>query len=148
MPPTKKKATSSYSGPWSSSRILNSSSPLASKDILPFLLACLSGWDSNYDETQKRAIIHVLPEKYRNHKYDDSGHLLCPVPLDFLLADPYLRSAVSKFKANLSDGFYEKSWQNQAAKAMQERKDGRFDSYLREKVETEFGVGGCTNDTK
>ncbi|KAK5045003.1 hypothetical protein LTR84_010151 [Exophiala bonariae] len=147
MPPARKNAPTRNSGPWSCSRILNSSSPLASKEILPFLVTCISGWNSDYDETQKKVIIDSLPEKYRKYHSDNSGHLLCPISPEFLLEDPYFRSAVAKFKTNLADGFYEKTWQNQAAKASQEREQGKFANYLREKAEADFGLGDCIKET-
>lgn len=139
MPGAKKQPPNRNTGPWSSLRILNSSSPVASKDMLPFLVTCISAWDSAYDEGQKRAIIDSLPPKYRKYEFDGSGGLVCPIPADILLEGPYFRSAVSKFKTNLTDGFYEKGWQNQATRAMQERRDGKFDEYLREKADKEFG---------
>lgn len=138
MPPPKKKPKTN-TGPWSSLRILNSTSPVTTKDLHPFLVSCISAWDGEYDEAQKRAIIDSLPPRYRKYELDGSGHLVCPVSVDFLLEDPYFKSAISKFKANLIDGLYEKGWQNQARKAMQERCEGKFDVYLREKTEQEFG---------
>ncbi|KEF51258.1 uncharacterized protein A1O9_12608 [Exophiala aquamarina CBS 119918] len=138
MPAAKKKPKGT-TGPWSSSRILNSTSPVASMDIHTFLVNCISAWDEKYDEAQKRAIIDSLPRPYRKYEFDGSGHLICPVSTGFLLEDPYFKSAIQKFKTNLIDGLYEKGWQNQARTAMQERSEGKFDTYLREKAECEFG---------
>lgn len=109
-------------------------------NIHSFLVDCISAWDGNYDEAQKRAIIDSLPRQYRKYEVDGSGHLIRPVSTDFLLEDPYFKSAILKFKANLNDGLYEKGWQNLARKAMQERSEGKFDTYLREKAEGEFGI--------
>lgn len=152
MSPPKKKPKGN-TGPWSSPRILNSTSPIAAKDIHPFLVSCISAWDDDYDEAQKRVIVDSLPPRYRKYEFDGSGSLICPVSVDFLLEDPYFKRAISKFKANLADGFYEKGWQNQARKAMQERSQGQFDVYLREKAEQEFGscvreqIGDVTVDS-
>jgi len=108
-------------------------------DLHSFLVGCISTWDTNYDEIQKHAIIDSLPRQYRKYNVDGSGHLICPVSTDFLLEDPYIKSAILKFKTNLKEGLYEKGWQNRARKAMQERDEGKFDTYLREKAESEFG---------
>jgi len=98
----------------------------------------MSGW-SNYSEDEKRSIIDSLPPNYREYEIDDKGSLICPLTLDFVLGDRYLQSAITKFKREVTDGFYEKRWQNQAKQAMQERREGKFDDYLKEHVEEMFG---------
>lgn len=73
----------------------------------------------------------------------------CPISLDFVMTDPFLKRAVSKFKDDVSEGSYEEKWQRDAKKAMQERADGKFDEHLRQQVEEMFGDGGaddCDND--
>jgi len=126
-------------GPWSSSRILNSSTPIVGKDILAFLVTCISGWQENYDEEEKHAIIDSLPPHYRKYDVDESGRLKCPVSVDLVLKDSHLKAAVARFKNDVSEGHYEKAWQNRARKAMQERQEGRFDEYLEQHAEEMFG---------
>jgi len=130
-------------GPWSSSRILNASSPIVTqnKDIHAFLVTSISGWkdNSNYTEAEKRAIIDSLPPRHRKYEVDEQGNLICPVTVDFVAGDPYVKAAAAKFKKAVADGLFEKSWQNQARKAMQERREGKFDAYLQEQTGATFG---------
>lgn len=140
MPPPPKKQKKN-TGPWSSSRILNASSPILGKDVQAFLITCMSGWDDSYDETEKRSIIDSLPERYRIYEVDDdTGKLKCPITMEFVLEDPHFKAGISKFKSNVEDGFFESRWQKQATTAMQERRQGKFDQYLKEHVEEVFGV--------
>jgi len=138
-----KTSTNTNTGPWSSSRILNSTSPLVTKDldIHAFLVTCISGWRDNctYSEADRRAIIGSLPPAYRRYDVDDEGHLICPVSVDFMLEDPYVKAATGKFKRAVGAGLYERIWQNQARKAMQERREGGFDEFLHEQTEATFG---------
>lgn len=129
----------SSTGPWSVQRILNGSSPIATKDVHAFLVPAISGWSTDYTEAEKRTIIDSLPPRFRRYDTDATGALVCPITLDFVLDDPFLKSAVSKFKRAVADGFYEQGWQNRARRAMQERQEGRFDEYLQEQVEAAFG---------
>ncbi|KIW54344.1 hypothetical protein PV05_06708 [Exophiala xenobiotica] len=150
MPPTKskssKRAPSNKTGPWSTARILNSTSPVANKDIHAFLVQCISGWNENYTEEEKRAIIDRLPPRFHTHDVDEAGSLLCPISADFVLEDPYLKAAVPRFKQHVNEGYYEQGWQNKARKAMQERREGKFDAYLQEEIEAAFGDGEDVGD--
>ncbi|EXJ80053.1 hypothetical protein A1O3_08339 [Capronia epimyces CBS 606.96] len=127
-------------GPWSALRILNSTSPIITKDLHAFLVTCISGWNDRFNEDEKSAIINALPAKYRKYKVDESGNLFCPISVDFVLDDPYVKAAICRFKKDISEGCYEKGWQNQARKAMQERRDGKFDTYLQGHTEEMFGA--------
>ncbi|KAJ4502602.1 hypothetical protein HRR83_009018 [Exophiala dermatitidis] len=139
------KRTKRNTGPWSSLRILNSASPVLKKDIHGFLVTCISGWHDRYNEAEKRAIIDSMPPPYRQYELDDSGALVCPISVDFVLNDPHVRAAISRFKQDVSEGFYEKGWQNQARKAVKERQAGKFDTYLHEHVEEKFGEQATDN---
>ncbi|KIW99434.1 uncharacterized protein Z518_11173 [Rhinocladiella mackenziei CBS 650.93] len=134
-------------GPWSSLRILNSTSPILSKDLHGFLVTCISGWNDNYNEAEKRTIIDSLPPQYRKYELDGGGRLVCPISIDFLLEDAYVKAAIPKFKRDVSDGYYEKGWQNQARKALQERQDGKFDAYLQEHAEQVFAEQQARDDS-
>src|ERR1700754_2132777 len=138
MPPLAKRPKRN-TGPWSSLRILNSTSPIVSKDIHAFLVACISGWADHYTQDERRSIIDSLPPQYRKYEIDSDGGLVCPVSIDFVLEDSYIRAAIPKFAKDMGEGFYEKGWQNQAKNAMKERRDGKFDEYLRGHTEEVFG---------
>ncbi|EXJ65805.1 uncharacterized protein A1O5_11046 [Cladophialophora psammophila CBS 110553] len=110
-----------------------------------FLIAAVSSWNADsdaYTEHEKRSIIDSLPPRYRKYELDAEGRLKCPLSVEFVLDDPYIKAAVHKFKRDVSEGCYERSWQNQARKAMQERRDGKFDPYLQEQTEETFGESG------
>ncbi len=135
-------------GPWAAATILNSKSPIVSKDMVAFLSSCVANWDTNYTEEQKRSLIDSLPLRYRQYDVDDdTGRLVCPVSVAFVREDKYVRAATIKFKEAVRKGLYGKGWQNQARKAMQDRADGRFDEYLRELAEEEFGDPASTSES-
>lgn len=147
MAPSKKtKRPARNTGNWSALRVLNSTSPIVTKDIHAFLGTCISGWAVNYTEAEKRAIIDSLPPQHRKYETDGDGLLICPITVDFMLEDPYVKAATAKFKRALADGLYEKGWQNEAGKAMQERRQGKFDAYLQEKTENAFGELGSDDN--
>jgi hypothetical protein len=137
-------------GPWSPARILDSSSPIVKADVHGFLITAILAWnsgDDDYTEDEKRAIINSLPPACRKHETDENGRLKCPLSSEFVLEDSFLRRAANKFKTDVSDGCYVRSWQNQARKAMQERRDGKFDAYLQAYAEENFGEGNGEDET-
>ena len=88
-------------------------------------------------------MIDALPPAYRIYEHDEAGALKCPISIDCIKSDPFLKRAVSKFKTDVSEGSYEEKWQRDAKKAMQERAEGKFDEHLRQQVEYMFGdIGG------
>jgi hypothetical protein len=137
---------STAKGSWATSKILTPSSAITapSTDIHAFLITCMSGFDS-YSEDEKRAIIDVLPEPYRKYNLNADNKLECPLSLDFVMTDPFLKRAISKFKNDVSEGYYDPTWQSKARVAMQERRDGVFDEYLKQHVEEMFGEGVGTD---
>jgi hypothetical protein len=48
---------------------------------------------------------------------------------------------VAKVKRDIGEGYYEKGWHTRAKKATQERREGKFDEYLKEHAEDLFGEG-------
>lgn len=52
--------------------------------------------------------------------------------------DTYIKRAVARFQRDLGDGYYEKSWQDKARRAHQERMDGKFDEYVKQHAEEVF----------
>ena len=142
MPPTRPKR-----GPpkvsltaYTSSAILKSTSVLTkpSTDLPAFLLTCLTSW-SDYTEAQKHQIISSLPPTYQIRRTDSDGKLECPLSIEFIREDNYLREGIEKFKRDVGEGYFDPTWRKNAAMAMREREEGRFDDYLRDKVEAEFG---------
>lgn len=142
MPPTRprrappKPSLTTYT----SSAILKSTSILAkpTTDLHAFLLTCLKSW-SDYTEAQKHQIIASLPPTYRIHITDSEGNLECPLSIDFIREDTYLREGIEKFKRDVGEGYFDPTWRKNAGIAMREREEGKFDEYLRDKVDAEFG---------
>lgn len=125
---------------YTSSSILKSTSVLTkpTTDLHAFLLSCLTSW-SEYTEPQKQQIISSLPPAYQVRNIDADGNLECPLSMDFIREDPYLREGIEKFKRDVSEGYFDPTWRRNAMIAMREREEGKFDEYLHEKVEAEFG---------
>lgn len=61
-----------------------------------------------------------------------------PLTASNVREDSYVKRAVAKFKRDLGDGYYEKTWQDKARRAHQERMEGRFDDYVRQHAEGMF----------
>ena len=124
----------------SAPRVLNSKSPILSQDIHGFLAAALGPeyW-SQYSEAEKRKLIDLSPAAYQSYGVDGDGKLECPFSINFLQSDVYLKAGVARFKHNVEAGYWEAKWQEQARKAMQERREGKFDEYLADHAEDCFG---------
>lgn len=127
-------------GPWSVIRILNPTSPILddSRDIHQFIITCLLGWEENYDEDEKKSIIDSLPTRYRRYETDQNGKLVFPISLDFISQDQFIKATTLKFRNDINDGYYEKNWRDRSSKAMIERKEGKFDEYLKDYTNTLF----------
>jgi hypothetical protein len=139
-PPKRPKRSKIPQSSISPARVLNANSPVIDQDIHGFLTTTLSPvyWPQ-YTEEEKRRLIDLFPAAYRNYNADADGNLECPVSIDFLQSDPTVKAGVAQFTRHLGNGCWEAKWQAQARKAMQERKEGKFDDYLSEKVEEDFG---------
>ena len=125
---------------YTSSAILKSTSIITrpATNLQAFLLTCLTSWPE-YTEAQKHQIINSLPPAYQIRSTDPDGNLVCPLSVDFIRDDQYVREGIEKFKRDVSEGYFDPTWRKNAAIAMRERVEGKFDDYLREKVEAEFG---------
>ena len=134
--------SSTTKGSWANTKILTPASAIItpSVDIHAFLVTCISGFDS-YSEEEKRGIIDSLPPAYRQYNIDTHGKLECPITVGFVMGDSFLKRAISKFKTDVDDGYYDPAWQTKARKAVQERREGKFDDYLKQHVEEMFGDG-------
>ena len=126
-------------GPYSSNRVLDSSSPILSTDLRTFVTDCVLGWDTLYTEQEKRNIIETLPNACRKKDFDQTGNLRCPLSPEFVHSDRHLKASVSRFVQDMGDGFYNKSWRRKAEKAREERFDGKFDRHILDDTEERFG---------
>lgn len=124
----------------SAPQILNSNTPVIDQDIHRFITTALRPdlWDG-YSEVEKRSLISLFPAAYRKYEVDANAKLQCPVSVEFLQSDTYVKAGVARFKRDVKDGYWEAKWQDQARKAMQERKEGKFGEYLRGHAEECFG---------
>lgn len=130
------------------SRTFGSKSPITELDstkLQQFLAKCMSAdqWNKYTDE-EKDLILQKLPprrkpQSHRNSESETKSDELtlthdsavnAPVSSDFCTNDPYLRSAIARFKRDLQAGYYEKAWKSKATKANQERMAGNYDEYL------------------
>lgn len=140
-------------------RALGPKSPLteADIDIQSFLALCISNWSSFYNEDEKQQILSSLPPSIQiqaNPDERDSANgvvlsrddkseakedgIACPITSDFISTDAFMKRAIARFKRDIGEGYYEKSWQDKAKKAMEERKRGNFDQYLANLVDEMF----------
>jgi hypothetical protein len=55
------------------------------------------------------------------------------------MTDPYLKRATAKFRDDLEEGFYDPSWQKRATKAGEERREGKFEDFVKQQMEDRFG---------
>ena len=124
----------------SASRVLNCNTPILTQDIHGFITTALSpAYWSQYSEAEKRKLIDLFPVAYRKYHTDGNGKLECPVTMEFLQSDTYVKAGMARFKRDVEAGCWEAKWQEQARTAMQERKEGKFDEYLKEHAEECFG---------
>ena len=142
MPPDRPKRGPPKPSPtaYTSTNILKSKSPLAhpTADLHAFLLACFTEWP-NYTESEKDCLISSLPPAYQTRTTDAAGNLNCPLTIDFVRSDTYIRDGLERFKREVTDGYYDPTWRKNAAVATREREEGKFDEYLQDKVEGDFG---------
>jgi hypothetical protein len=142
MPPARAKRGPPKTNPiaYTPSSILKSNSPLThpTTDLHAFLLSCLTSW-STYTPTEQRRIISSLPPAYRTYTTSPTGELDRPLSIDFIHTDAYLKTGIERFKREVGEGYYEATWRKNATLATQEREEGKFDEYVRGKVEMDFG---------
>lgn len=64
---------------------------------------------------------------------DELAKTLATAPLtaEFILSDDYLKRQIARFRRDIANGYYQKTWQNQACRAQQDVADGKLDEYLR-----------------
>ena len=140
MPPYSKRCKRN-NGPFTSDRVLDMKSPILTRDLHLFLVRCMNAWDRMYEEEERRRIIDTLPVAYRLYKTDKEGKLICPVSIEMMDGNQDIKSAASRFQENVKSGYYEKGWQRVARNAMQERAEGKCNTYLEDHSEKLFGAG-------
>lgn len=125
---------------YTSTAIMKSNSPLThpKTNLHAFLLTCLTSW-STYTPAERRKVIATLPLTYRTYTTNASGELECPLSIDFINRDTYLKTGIEKFKREVGEGYYEATWRKNAGIASQERDEGKFDEYVQGKAEMDFG---------
>ncbi|KPI36722.1 uncharacterized protein AB675_10100 [Cyphellophora attinorum] len=115
------------------------SSGVVNADIQAFLLTCVTGWES-YSADEQRDIINTLPQGRRLFVTNpETGKYTCPLEVDFIASDTYMKRAIARFKNDLKEGHYTQTWQRQSRQAMKDRAEGRFDEYLKRHLEDTFG---------
>lgn len=133
-------------------RAFGSKSIIVNADIQTFLATCMSNW-SNYSDEEKTSIVASLPPTRQPPNgmagsrsttetigTSKEGNTFDGPPIDstWLSNDEYVKRAVARFCRDTATGFYEKSWQDKAKRASQERTDGKFDEYWSSVVEQMF----------
>lgn len=114
------------------SRTFGSKTPIIEADFQAFLARCMGQWPG-YSESEKAAIIASLPLSRQIQSIEEA-----PLSTEFCRNDKYLKNGIARFKRDLQDGYYEKSWQDRASKAHEARMEGKFDDFIREHNEEMF----------
>jgi len=82
----------------------------------------------------------LLPDHIRPHpEPDDPKSIIPPLPESFVRYSNNWRDAVRQFQVDLQNGRYDPEWQRQAAEAMEERAQGKFDKFKEEQFEEFWG---------
>ncbi|OJD21552.1 hypothetical protein ACJ73_07105 [Blastomyces percursus] len=133
--------------PWREEQLTTSTnSPLIHLDLVK-LLADPRAWTC-LDEDEKKEIIALLPDDIQRHAdpvpkpegQDNIGaHVIPPLPESFVRYSNNWRDAVRQFQSDLETGKYDPEWQCQAAQAMEERAQGKFDKFKEEQFEEFWG---------
>lgn len=90
------------------------------------------GFQASLTAEDRREIADLLPD-HVNLSAD--GHL----PDDFLRYNVDFRSAISQYQVDLREGRLEPTWLAEAAAAMEERAQGKFDKWKEEQFEEFWG---------
>ncbi|KAL2373925.1 hypothetical protein RJ035_004072 [Blastomyces gilchristii] len=133
--------------PWREEQLTTSTnSPLIHLDLVK-LLADPRTWTC-LDEDEKKEIIALLPDEIQRHadpgpnsegQKDSGAHVIPPLPESFVRYSNNWRDAVRQFQADLETGKYDPEWQRQAAEAMEERAQGKFDKFKEDQFEEFWG---------
>ncbi|EDN08642.1 hypothetical protein I7I51_00282 [Histoplasma capsulatum] len=152
---THKKSTGARRGPsrtpkknpWSEEQLTTSTSSRIIDIDLVKLLADPKAWTC-LDEDEKKEIIALLPDDIQQHadpgpnaegQEDPRNFIIPPLPESFVRYSNSWRDAVRQFQFDLQTGRYDPEWQRQAAAAMEERAQGKYDKFKEEQFEEFWG---------
>ncbi|KAL1998099.1 hypothetical protein VTN02DRAFT_6856 [Thermoascus thermophilus] len=139
--PKRNPTRSAKKDPWSEEQLLTSTkSRLVDIDLVK-LLAHPRAWEV-LDEEEKKEILRLLPDNVHPNPDpdpEDPNAKIPPLPQTFLRYSNNWRDAVRQFQVDLQAGRYDPEWQRQAAEAMEERAQGKFDKFKEEEFEEFWG---------
>ncbi|KAG5303384.1 hypothetical protein I7I50_10132 [Histoplasma capsulatum G186AR] len=152
---THKKSTGARRGPsrtpkknpWSEEQLTTSTSSRIIDIDLVKLLADPKAWTC-LDEDEKKEIIALLPDDIQRHadpgpnaegQEDPRNFIIPPLPESFVRYSNSWRDAIRQFQFDLQTGRYDPEWQRQAAAAMEERAQGKYDKFKEEQFEEFWG---------
>ncbi|OXV11650.1 hypothetical protein Egran_00593 [Elaphomyces granulatus] len=134
-------ARAAKTNPWGEHFLTtNPKSPLVHVDLVK-LLADPRAWTC-LDEEEKQEIISLLPDHVHPNPDpdpEDPDTKIPPLPESFLRYDNNWRSGIRQFQVDLECGRHDPEWIRQAAQAMEERADGKFDKFKEEQFEEFWG---------
>ncbi|KZF21384.1 hypothetical protein L228DRAFT_262406 [Xylona heveae TC161] len=108
----------------------NPKSPVASADLVR-LFSQPAAWEL-LDEEEKRILMSLLPDRALTD--DQSG-----VRPEFLKHDIDFKTGIRLYQEDLEAGRYDPEWLQQAAVAMEERAQGKFDAWKEQEYEAFWG---------
>ncbi|KAL2007345.1 hypothetical protein VTN00DRAFT_8783 [Thermoascus crustaceus] len=139
--PKRNPTRSAKKDPWSEEQLLTSTkSRLIDIDLVK-LLAHPRAWEV-LNEEEKKEILRLLPDNVHPNPDpdpEDPNAKIPPLPQTFLRYSNNWRDAVRQFQVDLQAGRYDPEWQRQAAEAMEERAEGKFDKFKEEEFEEFWG---------
>ncbi|KAL1970291.1 hypothetical protein VTN77DRAFT_5451 [Rasamsonia byssochlamydoides] len=139
--PKRTSARSAKKDPWGEEFLTtNPKSPLVKVDLVK-LFANPKAWTC-LDESEKKEILALLPEHVHPNPDpdpEDPNAKIPPLPQEFLRYDNNWRYGVRQFQVDLEAGRYDPEWLRQAAQAMKERAEGKFDKFKEEEFEQFWG---------
>ncbi|KKZ66599.1 hypothetical protein EMCG_07713 [[Emmonsia] crescens] len=130
--------------PWGEEQLTTSTKSRIIDVDLVKLLASPKAWTC-LDEDEKREIIALLPDELQRHAdpgpnaEDSNNYVIPPLPESFVRYSNSWRDSVRQFQLDLQGGRYDPEWQRQAAEAMEERAQGKFDKFKEEQFEEFWG---------
>ncbi|OJD17999.1 hypothetical protein AJ78_01956 [Emergomyces pasteurianus Ep9510] len=133
--------------PWSEEQLTTSTESRIIDIDLVKLLASPKAWNC-LDEDEKKEIMALLPDDIQRHadpgpssehQEDAKKFVIPPLPASFVRYSNNWRDAVRQFQLDLQMGRYDPEWQRQAAKAMEERAQGKFDHFKEVQFEEFWG---------
>ncbi|KAL1987163.1 hypothetical protein VTN96DRAFT_4769 [Rasamsonia emersonii] len=139
--PRRTSARAAKKDPWSEEFLTtNPKSALVNADLVK-VFANPKAWTC-LDESEKRELLSLLPAHVHPNPDpdpDDPDAKIPPLPQEFLRYDNNWRYGVRQFQVDLEAGRYDPEWLRQAAQAMKERAEGKFDKFKEEEFEQFWG---------